>query len=306
MYPGLGPVATVLVQDGTLRPGDVVLAGPGFGRVRSLLNDRGEMIQSATASTPVVVSGLNELPAAGDKVYQVADNERARAIAEDRVNRQRHTQLAGRNQVTRDSLLDSMRAGETKTIHLIIKADVQGSIETLAKTVTDFNTEEVRVKVIHAAAGGINESDVDLAAATQANGDEVVIIGFNVVPDESARARADSSGTTLNPMMTTSSPLACVAAAKSTSLSLIPPAAAWITFTRTSSVLKSVTVLARVSIDPCTSALMMRWMVLVSPARMLSSRLSRVTWLRPASCVCRWRLTRSSAIARARSLSATW
>ncbi|MDB5357969.1 MAG: infB, partial [Phycisphaerales bacterium] len=181
MDAGLGPVVTLLVQDGTLRPGDVVLGGPGYGRVRMLLNDRGEPVQEATASVPVVLSGLNELPAAGDKVYQVEDLDRARTIAEERENFNRQQSLAGRTQVTRDTLNDVIRAGETKTINIILKGDVQGSVETLAKTVTDANTEEVKVKVIHAAVGGITESDVELAAATKANGGKVVIIGFHVV-----------------------------------------------------------------------------------------------------------------------------
>ncbi|MDB5298371.1 MAG: infB, partial [Phycisphaerales bacterium] len=194
MDAGLGPVVTLLVQDGTLRPGDVVLGGPGYGRVRMLLNDRGESVQEATASVPVVVSGLNDLPAAGDKVYQVEDLDRARTIAEERENFNRQLSLAGRTQVTRDTLNDVIRAGETKTINIIIKGDVQGSVETLAKTVTDANTEEVKVKVIHAAVGGITESDVELAAATKANGGKVVIIGFHVVPEESARVQAEQYG----------------------------------------------------------------------------------------------------------------
>ncbi|MDB5328965.1 MAG: infB [Phycisphaerales bacterium] len=194
MDAGLGPVVTLLVQDGTLRPGDVVLGGPGYGRVRMLLNDRGESIKEATASVPVVVSGLNDLPAAGDKVYQVEDLDRAREIAEERENLNRQLSLAGRTQVTRDTLNDVIRAGETKTINLIIKGDVQGSVETLSKTVTDANTEEVKVKVIHAAVGGITESDVELAAATKANGGKVVIIGFHVVPEESARVQAEQYG----------------------------------------------------------------------------------------------------------------
>jgi len=196
----LGAVATVLIQDGTLRPGDAVLVGSAYGRVRMLLNDRGESIGAATASVPVVVSGLNTLPNAGDKAYQVSDFDRARAISEERVNLLRQQELVGRNQVTtRDNLTDVIRAGETKTIHLIIKGDVQGSVETLAKSVTDMNTEEVRVKVIHSGVGGINESDVELAMATRVNPEDkdnpnqVAIIGFHVVPDESARALAEQN-----------------------------------------------------------------------------------------------------------------
>ncbi|MGD0139519.1 MAG: translation initiation factor IF-2 [Tepidisphaeraceae bacterium] len=186
MDEGLGPVATVLVQNGTLKVGDIGLAGPGFGRIRSLVNDRGEMIREAGPSTPVVVSGLSQLPTSGDKFYALDDNERARAIAEERQARERQTDLGGANRVTLDTLFDSMKAEDVKTINLIIKGDVQGSIETLAKTVTESNTDEVRVRVIHGGVGGINESDVELADASNA-----VIIGFQVVPDEAARQMAE-------------------------------------------------------------------------------------------------------------------
>jgi translation initiation factor IF-2 len=186
MDPGLGAVATVLVQDGTLHTGDVGLAGGGFGRIRSLFNDRGESIPEAGPSMPVIVSGLSELPSAGDKFFVVGDMERARAIGAERQLQARTQQLAGTNQVSLSNLMDTIKAGETKTINLIIKGDVQGSVETLQKTVTDQNTDEVRVRVIHAAVGGITESDVELADASEA-----VIIGFNVVPDESARAMAE-------------------------------------------------------------------------------------------------------------------
>jgi translation initiation factor IF-2 len=179
-------VATVLVQNGTLKVGDIGLAGPGFGRIRSLVNDRGEMIREAGPSTPVVVSGLSQLPTSGDKFYALDDNERARAIAEERQARERQTDLGGANRVTLDTLFDSMKAEDVKTINLIIKGDVQGSIETLAKTVTESNTDEVRVRVIHGGVGGINESDVELADASNA-----VIIGFQVVPDEAARQMAE-------------------------------------------------------------------------------------------------------------------
>ena len=184
--PGLGAVATVLVQDGTLKVGDVGLAGGGFGRIRSLFNDRGESIPEAGPAMPVIVSGLNDLPSAGDKFFVVDDMERARAIGAERQLLARQQQLAGKNQVSLANLMDTIKAGETKTINLIIKGDVQGSVETLQKTVTDQNTEEVRVRVIHAAVGGITESDVELADASDA-----VIIGFNVVPDESARGMAE-------------------------------------------------------------------------------------------------------------------
>ena len=186
MDEGLGSIATVLVQDGTLRPGDVILSGPGYGRVRVLMNDRRESIPEAGPSTPVLVSGLNQLPSAGDKFFQLDDMERARSIAEERATNVRQTQLSSQSRVTLETLFDTMKAGDVKTINLIIKGDVQGSVETLTKTVTDQNTEEVKVRVIHSAVGAINESDVELADASDA-----VIIGFHVVPDEAARAMAE-------------------------------------------------------------------------------------------------------------------
>ena len=186
--PGLGPVATVLVQNGTLRVGDTLLAGPGYGRIRTLLNDRGESIQEALPSTPVVVAGLSDSPQAGDKFFDLQDDmDRARSIAGERSTHMRQTQLAQRNTATTlNNLYDQIQAGQVKTINLIIKGDVQGSVETLSKTVTDANTEEVKVRVIHAAVGPINESDVELADASGG-----VIIGFNVVPDEAARVMAE-------------------------------------------------------------------------------------------------------------------
>jgi translation initiation factor IF-2 len=190
---GLGPVGTALVQDGTLKVGDVILAGPGYGRIRSLLNDRGEQIQEAGPSTPVIISGLTAVPSAGDKFYVADDHDRARSIAEERATLARQKELAARNQAATDvgSLFAQMKAGQIKTINLIIKADVQGSVETLAKTVTDYNTDEVRIRVIHAAAGGITESDVELAAATKDVNESTVVIGFHVIADESARSLAE-------------------------------------------------------------------------------------------------------------------
>jgi translation initiation factor IF-2 len=195
---GLGSVATVLVQDGTLHVGDTLVAGVGFGRIRSLLNDRGEQIQEATASMPVVVSGLSQPPGVGDRFFVVDDPERARSIAEERSSRARQTQLASQGRVSADNLLAVIRAGEIRTINLIIKADVQGSVETLSKTVTDSNTDEVRVRVIHCGVGAINESDVELAMATRASFDDpkkdkVAVIGFQVVPEDAARALAEQN-----------------------------------------------------------------------------------------------------------------
>lgn len=183
---GLGTVATVLVQNGTLKVGDALLCGTAYGRIRSLLDDRGKMIKEAGPSTPVVVSGLDTLPNAGDRFYVVGDVERARMLAAERTEARRSMTLANKSQVTLDNIFATMKADDIKTINLIIKGDVQGSVETLAKSVTGSNTDEVRVRVIHAAVGAISESDVELADASGA-----VIIGFHVVPDESARAMAE-------------------------------------------------------------------------------------------------------------------
>ncbi len=184
--PGLGSVATVLVQDGTLKVGDVILAGKGYGRIRSLTDSTGKFIQSAGPSTPVLVAGLSEVPLAGDKFFALDDLDRARRISEERLNADRVAEQASLQKVTLDGLFGRMKEGTVKTINLIVKGDVQGSVETLQKTVTDHNTEEVKVKVIHAAVGPINESDVELASASEA-----VIIGFNVVPDPVAQALAE-------------------------------------------------------------------------------------------------------------------
>jgi translation initiation factor IF-2 len=146
----------------------------------------GKPIQEAGPSTPVIISGLDQLPDAGDKFFVVENIDRARAIAEERATLARQNQLAGQNKVTLDNLFATIKEGEIKTINLIIKGDVQGSVETLTQTVTDQNTDEVRVRVIHSAVGSISESDVELADASDA-----VIIGFNVVPDEAARAMAE-------------------------------------------------------------------------------------------------------------------
>ena len=178
--PGLGSVATVLVQDGTLRVGDVVIAGQGYGKIRQLRDSNGKFIQEAGPSTPVLVAGLSSVPNAGDKFFVTTDVDRAEQIAEERHTLAR-SQLVANSGVSLESLFATMKQGDIKTINLIIKADVAGSVETLTKTVVDYNTAEVQVKVIHSAVGPINESDVELAAASGA-----VIIGFHVVADSVA------------------------------------------------------------------------------------------------------------------------
>ena len=184
--PGLGSVATVLVQDGTLKVGDVVLAGQGYGRIRQLRDSTGKFIEQAGPSTPVLIAGLSEVPSAGDKFFVVSDVDRAKQIAEERLVFER-SQQKSQSRVSFENLIDTIKEGDIKTINLIVKADVQGSVETLQKTVTDFNTGEVQVKVIHAAVGPINESDVDLASASGA-----VIVGFHVATDPVAQQQAEA------------------------------------------------------------------------------------------------------------------
>jgi len=200
MAPGLGAAATVLVQSGTLHVGDVMLVGGAYGRVRNILNDRGQMIQEAGPSSPVIVAGLNGLPNSGEKFYILDDAERAKTIATEKSTQSRQTFLGSQNRLSGASLFKELTAAvPVKTINLIIKADVQGSAETLVATVTAQNTAEVQVKVIHSGVGAITESDVELAMATRINPEDptsprkVAVIGFHVVPDESARALAEQN-----------------------------------------------------------------------------------------------------------------
>ncbi len=186
---GLGPVATVLVQQGTLKVGDVVLAGVGWGRVRALQLANGKSIKEAGPSMPVLVSGFNEVPSAGDAFYIMSDLDEAVAVAEERRNLQRQDELALKNKVSLDNLFDTVAEGQISTINLILKGDVKGSVETLQATVGQHNNQEVQVKVIHSAVGAVNESDIELASASEA-----VIIGFHVAIDEGARHLAEQRG----------------------------------------------------------------------------------------------------------------
>ncbi len=186
---GRGPVATVLVQDGTLRVGDVFLAGTQSGRVRALIDDTGKRIQEAGPSTPVEVIGFPEVPVAGD-VFTVVDDERkARQIALARQQKQRLAEMAKKRKLTLDDLYAKIKEGEIKELNIIIKADVQGSVEALRDALEQITHPEVKVRVIHASVGGINESDVMLAAASNA-----VIIGFNVRPELKAQQLAEKEG----------------------------------------------------------------------------------------------------------------
>ncbi len=184
---GRGAVATVLVQSGTLKRGDAVLAGSTFGRVRAMLDEHGKSVESAGPSYPVEIQGLTDVPAAGDEVQVLLDERKAREIALFRQAKARDAELARRHAQTLENMFQNTEG--QKTLSLIIKTDVQGSQEALAQSLLKLSGEEVRVQVVYAAVGGISESDVNLAIASQA-----VIIGFNVRADQNAKKLAETSG----------------------------------------------------------------------------------------------------------------
>ncbi len=184
-----GIVATLLVKEGRLSKGDVILAGNGYGRVRTLKNSFGKNIKSATSSMAVEVTGLSDAPQAGDKFFCVDDLNKAKSAAEENKARAREESLSRRSLVTLDNLFSQIEAGSIKELNLIIRADVQGSVDVLIKYLTDLSTEEVKIKILHAAVGGVTEGDVVLAEASGA-----IIIGFNVVPDDRVREIAEGKG----------------------------------------------------------------------------------------------------------------
>jgi translation initiation factor IF-2 len=186
---GRGPVATVLVQSGTLKRGDILLAGAVFGRVRALVDEAGKSVESAGPSIPVEVLGLSDVPAAGADVLVLGDERKAREIALFRQGKFRDVKLAKQQSAKLENIFDQMGEGEKKMLQLIIKADVQGSYEGLSHALAKLSTDEVKVNIVHAAIGGITESDINLALASKA-----VVIGFNVRADAAARKLAESSG----------------------------------------------------------------------------------------------------------------
>jgi translation initiation factor IF-2 len=186
---GRGPVATVLVQSGTLKTGDVVLAGQTYGRVRAMLDENGKSIKSAGPSIPVEIQGLTEVPQAGDEFMVLTDERRAREIATYRAGKFRNTKLAKQQAAKLENMFSDMTAGEVKMLPIIVKADVQGSQEALAQSLLKLSTDEVKVQLVYAAVGGISESDVNLAIASKA-----VIIGFNTRADAGARKLAENNG----------------------------------------------------------------------------------------------------------------
>ena len=185
---GRGPIMTVLVQNGTLKLGDIIIAGTAVGRVRTMINDKGQRVTEAGPSTPVEISGLSEVPSAGDVFNAVGDERMARELAEERRNSQNSNAMPGTKKVSLEDLFSQIQAGEMKTLNLIVKADVQGSAEAVKSSLEKISNDEVRVKVIHSAVGAINESDVMLAATSGA-----IIVGFNVRPDNAARDSAARS-----------------------------------------------------------------------------------------------------------------
>jgi translation initiation factor IF-2 len=186
---GKGPVATMLVQSGTLKRGDILLAGAVYGRVRAMLDENGKPDRGGRSSIPVEIQGLSDVPMAGDEALALADERKAREIALFRQGKFRDVKLAKQQAAKLENMFEQMGEGEVKSLALIVKADVQGSQEALAHALQKLSTDEVKVNIIHAAVGGISESDVNLASASKA-----VIIGFNTRADASARKLAENTG----------------------------------------------------------------------------------------------------------------
>ena len=186
---GQGPIATLLVQNGTLHKGDCLIAGTAVGRVRTMRNDKGQEITEAGPSTPVEITGLTEVPEAGELFEAVEDERLARELADKRTTEAKEKQFAAYTKVTLDNLFDQMAANDMKELPIIVKADVQGSAEAVKQSLEKISNEEVRVRVIHAGVGAISKSDVSLADASNA-----IIIGFNVRPDAVAKAEAEQTG----------------------------------------------------------------------------------------------------------------
>lgn len=183
---GRGPVATVLVQRGTLHIGDTIIAGASYGKVRAMINDRGEKVKKALPSTPVEVLGLNDVPAAGD-ILDSTDEKTARGVAEKRIAKKKEEEIKLNSKVSLDDLFQRIKEGEIKELNIVVKADVQGTIEALKASLEKIKNDEVKVAVVHAGVGAITESDVMLASAANA-----LIIGFNVRPDANARKAAET------------------------------------------------------------------------------------------------------------------
>jgi translation initiation factor IF-2 len=187
VHEGRGVIASLLVREGTLKHGDIVLCGQTYGRVRAIYNDHGKEIKEAEPSTPVAISGLSTCPEAGDKFFSIKDIQKAREIASKRERKMREVALSNRQHVTLDNLYMKIEEGRVKEIKIIIKADFKGSVEVLKKSLEEISTKEVRTRILHSGVGGITETDVLLADASDA-----VVIGFHVVPEDKAKVLAES------------------------------------------------------------------------------------------------------------------
>jgi len=186
---GRGPVATVLVQEGTLHGGDAFVCGVYYGKVRAMIDDHGRKVESAPPAFPVEILGLQGVPQAGDSFVAVADEAKARQVAEYRHSKQRETELVKSSKVSLEELYDQIKTGDVKELRVVLKADVQGSVEALTDALTRMSTDEVKLRVIHGSVGGITESDILLAAASNA-----IVIGFNVRPESKGAALAAKEG----------------------------------------------------------------------------------------------------------------
>ena len=186
---GRGPIASILVENGTLHTGDIVVAGTAVGHVRAMTDDKGNRVTSAGPSVPVEITGLDDVPAGGDTFNAVTDERLARELVEQRKHEQKEAMFNAQTKVTLDNLFDQMKLGEVKELKIIVKADVQGSVEAVRQSLEKLSNEEVRVNIIHGAVGAINESDVMLANASNA-----IIVGFNGRPDAIAQANAERDG----------------------------------------------------------------------------------------------------------------
>jgi len=186
---GRGPVATVLVQSGTLRTGDSIVAGACYGKVRAMTDSRGRSLKEAGPSTPVEIIGLAEVPVTGDILYTAQNDKQARQLSETVVAKGRVSMIKSAGKVSLDDLFSQIQAGQVKDLNIVVKADVQGSVEALKGSLDKLTNDEVRVRIIHTGVGAINESDVMLASASNA-----IILGFNVRPDTSAKSTAESEG----------------------------------------------------------------------------------------------------------------
>ena len=186
---GRGPIATVLVQNGTLNTGDIIVAGTTVGRVRAMTDDRGRKVKTAGPSIPVEITGLNDVPVGGDILNAVSDERLARELVEQRLNEQKEAAFNAQTKVTLDNLFDQMQQGDMKELKIIVKADVQGSVEAVRQSLEKLSNQEVRVHVIHGAVGAISESDIMLANASNA-----IVVGFNVRPDPVAEENAKRDG----------------------------------------------------------------------------------------------------------------